>query len=927
MRRNTNGVERREPRYQGAIRVLLTLVLLICVVSTATAQRRATRIQATAIAGEPFGVASISFPTDGDADRSFYQVTSRDGRTFYPVFAAGPARRLLTELLGGENGGSDVRLHFLFTGREPLQLQLHTPEPIDLVVAPQESPRQHDRLLQQWWRAYHSESRTQKREGDYPPVLQDYLTTMLARRLRLSAPLFSRVAENEPSETQETLELLLGVERLRSAMTATTMRGERPGGEATLPPPAPIEWPEPNLPPPTEPVDIEPLARRTPRECLYLRFGSFANYLWIDHLMEKHGGDLSRMAMLRGQHYALTPRIQRQLVLKKTALSELLGDQVISDMAVIARDVFLQEGASLGVLFQARSSALLGNNLQTLRQEALADNKDLGATVETVKIAGRDVSFLSTPDNSIRSFYVVDGSFHLVTSSRTIVERFLTAQEEKTTLADTPEFAWARLEMPTDRNDTVFIFVSRHFLQGLVSPKYQIELQRRLASTVDMQLLELARMAAANERQPAETVAQLIRTGFLPNNFGQRPDGSGLVATDDDSLDSLRGRRGSFLPIADVDLLSVTEAEANDYAEKANSYVQDWKQVDPLVLGVQRRMLENGRERITIDGRVNLLDESKYGWLISVLGPPNYRRVTAAPGDIVNVQASLQGGLLSGAVPPHELFLGIQDSNVPLPGRPDGFLKTLQIIASTPGYLGSWPKAGYLDWLPFDLSGSEPDVFGFSRLPMGLWRRQWEGFSALSFQRPVLEHVTPAIEVVEDPTPAQLRVQIGDLSTAEIRHWINRLYFDRAKQTTIGNLRLMHFAAQQFGLPANQAKPFIEQVLDGRLVCSLDGEYQLKQGPTRQMWTTTALDDRGVPVDTYSAPIMSWFRGLSSHLLKDGDALIVRAELDMAPTRNSIPGLSPLLRALGGGAKPADASKPQTSDEDKKKPNSDARDF
>ncbi len=48
-----------------------------------------------------------------------------------------------------------------------------------------------------------------------------------------------------------------------------------------------------------------------------------------------------------------------------------------------------------------------------------------GAKLESVRIAGRPVTFLSTPDNRLRSFYASDGNFHLITTSRTIVEWFL----------------------------------------------------------------------------------------------------------------------------------------------------------------------------------------------------------------------------------------------------------------------------------------------------------------------------------------------------------------------------------------------------------------------------------------------------------------------------------------------------------------------
>ncbi len=890
-------------------------------------------IEATAIAGRPFGVAAISLPAGGtqtNGNRAFYRLSDEEGRTFYPVFATGPGRRILSGLLGIQGNATNVRLFFLFKGDAPLSVVLHTPEPTNVVVVPQQSTRSHARVLQQWWREYHAEARIQKRQGDYPPVLQDYLVNMLGRRLRLSTPLLGRIADAPSTETQETLDLLLGVESLRSATMARTMRGEREIEVARQAFPVAPSWPKTTFTAPAGAVDIEPLAKRTPRECFYVRFGSFANFLWLEDLADSHGGDLSRMAMLRGQNNSLSARVQSQLALKKTALSELLGGQVIEDMAVIGQDAFVQDGAAIGVLFQARSNVLLANNLAGLRAEALVANRKQGAKIQDVKIAGGAASLLSTPDNGLHSFYVTDGQFHLVTNSQNIAERFLAADEEKTTLGDTAEFLDARFKMPTSRGDTVFIYASQTFLQGLVSPQYQIELQRRLEATTDMQLLDMARLAARNEGASAVTIDQYIEQGFLPPGFGQRSDGSGLVASDDDAIDSLRGRRGSFLPTPDIKITSVTAQEAADYVAKAASYQENWKQFDPIMIGIRREPMEGNRERLTIDGRISSIDETKYGWLLSILGPPNHRRVAPAPGDIINIQASLQGGLLTDAIPPHQLFLGIQDTEAFITHRPDSLLRTIQIIASAPGYLGSWPKAGYLDWLPLEWVGVEPDVFGYTQLPLGLWRRQWDAFSALSFQRDVLERATPGLKIVEDPTSAQVRIRVGDLSTAKIRNWINQLYFDRAKQTTNGNLMLIHATEQQLGIEAKDAKDAIERIIDAELICTLGGKYALAGAGLDQHWMTTSLDSSGQPVEKFDAPIMSWFRGLQAHLTRDGDDAIVRGELIMTPAPAGIPGLGPILKALGGqpAEKKPSEKKPSEEKPGEKKPAEKAgRDF
>ena len=44
-----------------------------------------------------------------------------------------------------------------------------------------------------------------------------------------------------------------------------------------------------------------------------------------------------------------------------------------------------------------------------------------------------------------------------------------------------------------------------------------------------------------------------------------------------------------------------------------------------------------------------------------MLGPPTRQMITPAQGDVVAVQAAVRGGVLLPRIPPHQLFLGIQD--------------------------------------------------------------------------------------------------------------------------------------------------------------------------------------------------------------------------------------------------------------------------
>lgn len=890
----------------------VVLLLAVCSANQALA-----RIDAEAAPGKPFGVGRITL-TKADLrasiDENTVQITERDNRILYPSFSYGRFGALIGEAIGiGDGSPGNVTILFLFTGDEPLAITVHAPAAIRFELVPRvRGPRDHERLLTRYWKEYHDGIKDQRKEGDFPPWVQTYLAAMLSRRLRLESPLLTDIVSDD--EGVQVLELVGGSERIRDAALRDTVLGRVDfDAPAEVALPEGIAWPD--LQPPADgAVEVEAIARRVPRECGYVRFGRFANFLWFNKLLEEYGGDLGRLVTTRGFQQAMSNRLETQLQMKTDALAELLGETVIADVALVGRDFFMQEGPAMGVLFQARNTQLLANDFTNKRKAALAREKDAGCTLEKVKIAGRDVSFLSTADNRIRSFYAVDGDFHFITTSRAMVERFFQTGKDDSSLADLAEFRHARTQMPQSRDDTVFAYFSSPFLQGLASPQYQVELRRRMQSVTDMEVLQLARLAARGEHAPADTIDDLIDGGFLPPGFGRRPDGSGIVAADNGSIDSLRGARGSFAPIPDIEIDSITAGEARRCVLQAQYYAAHWKQMDPLMVGIRRFKKDDaGLERIVVDAHISPFEETKYGWLTSMLGPVSKTRITAAPDDVITVQAFLSGGgLFDLSAPPHHMFLGVQD-HVPLDDlKPTGLLKTLQLLRSTPGYLGAWPKTGFLDRLPLGLGGGAPDAFGYSKLPLGLWRRQSrEGFSVLSFDPGVLEKVTPHLAIEEAEDDAQVRIHVGDLANTKISGLVSTIYFEQARKTSQGNARFIQSLVQQLHVPLDDAKSTAEKLLDAKLVCTLGGEYEIARGRGGgEYWVSTAAPSSlnyRLPKD-YVAPLLVWFRGLDAGVVKLPDQLVAHVEFDMQRKKGEEPKLElpqvPLFNLFGGPKKP-----------------------
>ena len=896
--RNLTRSAHHTPLLNGlVIGVLLTAVFSITTHSQPQRPRASAPLiyRVEAYAGHPFGIGSMKYRMcagDEMIDRSGATLLlEKNNRIFYPVFSKPAAAKFFNKLIGIKNSEPDSMhtVWFLFRGDQPLELVLDGAcRATETVSVEYTRDKKFHRMMKNWWREFNDVSEWQEEWGDYPPLIETYIKSMLSQRLNL--PYETKRRKNNDPLTK-TLELIFDVESLRSQAIKDSMFGRGDMGPATHPLPSGVFWQDSGLDAGAyQDVALEDFAHCIPEECFYLRFGTWENQIWLNRLMDEFGGDLGRMISLRGYKSRVQSKFLNQLAIQSTEFDRLFGGNLISDVAVIGNDMFFEDGSAVGVLLRAKNSKSLKSNLSGKRKKFARDHADLGCALDDVDIDGTAVQFLRTPDNRYRSFYVVKGDNHLVTSSLSLARRFIEASSGHRSLAKSAEFRYARNEMPLEREDTVFIFLPSKLLQNLLGPQYQIELARRNRAITDMQIAELAGMAAQNEGFDISNKSVLIENGFLPKQFGQRPDGSQLTRQQDYWVDSVRGRRGFFVPIPDVELAGVTQQELDWYAERRQFLNENLSQLDPMFIGIRRYKHKNNIERIVYDSRVAPFGQEKYGWLFSMLGEPMTHRIQGSPEDIISFQASLRGGSVSRRIPDHQIFGAIQNDDSLVPTLESNTLfRTLELARSVPGYIGSWPPAGYLNWLP--KLGGKPDQYGFtySRL-LGLWRLQWSDFSAISFDQNRLAALQRNIQVKPAERPAQVRIDIGDLGNCKLREWANVQNFRRSWETSIANMRLVNMLAQQFNLDSKDARAASEDLLDVELVCSLGGNYELTQtSPGRSVWHSTAWPDFSnpqLPAD-YVSPLLKWFRGFQLELVQTPTHFSTHGYLDIERSESS----------------------------------------
>lgn len=855
-------------------------------------------VEVQAFAGEPLGVARITvrFPPGRQPPIVRGQPLWLDeahDRALYPVYNEVVTR---TETANKKRLPQAVEAYFLFRGSDPLELTFDIADSHRATAVPANDPAAHKTLLNEWWQAGLSAAQEQAQTDAGPPQIENYLTAMLSRRLKLPPPQVVH-AWSGRGDVDTIFGTLLGAESIRLAMQKDTFLKESPVlEEAGHPLPKPAELPAIALPELPDEIAIESIARHVPAECFYLRCGSFSNFQWLRRTVETWGGNLRDLVAVRGLDYDIRGRLERQLALRETALSSLLGEAVIADVALVGADTFFREGAAVGVLFEARNSAVLAAALAAQRQDAVKNRK--GLHERTVEISGHKVSLLAASDNAVRSFYAVDGDFHLVTTSQMIVRRFYEAGAGKDSLAGLEEFRYARTLMPVARQDSLFVYLSDPWFRLLVSPQYRIEMTRRMQAEAEVEIVHLARLAARAEKQPAETIEQLIAGGFLPKWFGHRSDGSRPVLAEGDVIDSLRGARRSFLPIPDVAINGVTPTELKSYTDFAQYYASQWQRVDPVIAGIkreQRQTPRGRREGVVLDLHITPYARQHYDIFARFLGPPGKKRLAPVPGNVFDAEVRMRSPYVDGrGRAASHMFAGLRDFPVSFVFREGHVLSDTDFADERlPGYLGSTPAAAGLlfrDSKDIPEGYSEGDATFWAR-----WTRKFNDFVVEAKSKAVLEAVTGHLKLEQAERAAQLRVHVADLAAAQVGPFLNALGYERSRAASAGNVSFMHALMQQFRVAPEAARDTMQSVLAASPACPLGGAYRLNEhGPGPVRWYSTGWsqeypgNENRLPAE-FQFPFLKWFHGLDLEFSIDATTLTTRFELELEPVNAEPP--------------------------------------
>ena len=277
----------------------------------------------------------------------------------------------------------------------------------------------------------------------------------------------------------------------------------------------------------------------------------------------------------------------------------------------------------------------------------------------------------------------------------------------------------------------------------------------------------------------------------------------------------------------------ITRAELAEYQKFVDFYQTNWGRMDPIIAGVKRTALPDNREQVVVDLLMSPFAPQHFKLLRQWLGPADDRQLAPIAGDMAAVDLVLTD---------QRIFAGLRDVGRPPAASMATWLPMGRLRDFLVGYVGTTGELGLLSVLNIGIP-PQSDAAGYAVSPLGGWRRQFDQFTVFSFQREVLEEVVPQLRFEPAQRPAQVRLRVDDVSHARITPALNDLGYARTRETSLGNLRLLHALDEQLHVPPAACKEAAEFLLDAKLICPLGGEYVLReQNGEPPHWTSTALE-------------------------------------------------------------------------------------
>ena len=363
-----------------------------------------------------------------------------------------------------------------------------------------------------------------------------------------------------------------------------------------------------------------PLADIVPFDMAYVHFHDVRDFVRTARRLEEVV--LPAAAALEGGDGTsdVAGRYERELVMRRTAVSEAMGDVAIKSFALVASDPFLREGADVSLLFEVANQAALEATLAGFVASAKSERSDLSES--SYEVGGQKVTVWSTPDGVHNRHMVEVNGVLVLSNSRVAVSRIVeTAAGKRDALPSRGDFQYMRALYPFDeKSEDGFVFIGDDFVREAISPRAKILSSRRVRAAADLGAVNSAALLHGwLEGAPPKTLEEMVASGALAPGLTTTFEGEPITWSPAQGASTPKwGRLGQLTPLADLQVQQATKQEAEAYKQFEEGYQQYWRQfIDPI--GATLKWSESGD--LDMEARMlPLIESSAYDELIGMVG-------------------------------------------------------------------------------------------------------------------------------------------------------------------------------------------------------------------------------------------------------------------------------------------------------------------
>ena len=263
----------------------------------------------------------------------------------------------------------------------------------------------------------------------------------------------------------------------------------------------------------------------------------------------------------------LKARYLRRLGLPEASSRKFLESGAITEVAVVASDLFFLEGTDLTVLMRARAP----------------DAVSVALGMIGIQVAAQGITERRTADGRTAYWARQDDVLCLSTSRRELERVLRQRSTPASSLGQSAELRYMLTEVPVRPETRAFVYLSDPFIRRMVGAALKIGQLRRMRAAADMTLITAgALLRQLDGGAGAADVARLIELGYVPRGIDSSKYALGPDLT---VVSPTWGTLADLTPIDTDTVAFVTADEATAYTTYMQEYKDYWRQFfDPIAL-------------------------------------------------------------------------------------------------------------------------------------------------------------------------------------------------------------------------------------------------------------------------------------------------------------------------------------------------------